>query len=300
MTWGLLGRRLAALGPIAVGAAAAVLLGSWQAGAIFTPPPPVPLTDASCSGGYVVFTFDGGPLESPAGGTPLILSTLEGLHARGVFFDVGTAVTKNPAMIRQEVADGDLVENHTWNHEDFTGQSTGGKPLTPAQVRTVLAEGAAAIVRAGAPAPKLYRPPFDDVTKADNKVAASLGERIVMSYGLPGTGIIDSQDWREKFTGPQIAYNVIHGSVNESGVYIPGLDSKTAKTYIIGYHDGLDAKVSGPAAESLQPIVKYMNSHNMCGTTNVPDPADGGVLNGAGGTGGATGGSVDAKSPAGP
>ena len=186
-------------------------------------------------------------------------------------------------MIRQEVQDGDLVENHTWNHEDFTGQSAGGKPLTLAQVKDVLQRGAAAIVKAGAPAPTLYRPPFDDVTLADNQVAASLNERVVMSYGLPGTGIIDSQDWKGKFTGAQIAHNIIYGFTDESGTRIPGLDSHTARTYVLGYHDGLDAKVSGPAAASLQPLVTYMNGHDMCGTTNVPDPADGGVLNGSAG-----------------
>lgn len=271
-------RRLTALSTIAAAVAGVILLGGWQAGVIFSPPPPVPLTDANCSGGYVVFTFDGGPLKPPAGNTPLILSTLEALHVQGVFFVVGTEATENPALIRQEVKDGDLVENHTWGHEDFTGQSAGARPLTRAQVKTALAEGAAAIVKAGAPVPTLYRPPFDDVTRADNAVAASLHERIVMSYGNPGTGIIDSQDWREKFTGAQIAYNTIHGFTDESGDHIPGLDSKTVKTYIIGYHDGLDAKVSTPAAQSLQPIATYMNAHSMCGTTNVPDPADGGVF----------------------
>jgi peptidoglycan/xylan/chitin deacetylase (PgdA/CDA1 family) len=189
-------------------------------------------------------------------------------------------VAKNPGLIRQEIKDGDLVENHTWNHEDFTGQSTRAKPLSLARVKTVLQEGAAAIVKAGAPVPDLYRPPFDDVTAADNAVAASLRERVVMSYGEPGSGIIDSQDWREKFTGAQIAYNVIHGFTDESGDRIPGLDSKTARTYIIGYHDGLDAKVSTPAAQSLQPIVTWMNAHGMCGTTDVPSLDDGGVFGG--------------------
>ena len=279
----LLLRRAVAVGSVLIFAAGVLVLGGWRGGVLFQGPKPVPLTDANCSGGYVIFSFDGGPLPPPLGGTPLILSTLEGLHANGVFFVLGTAVTKNPAMIRQEVKDGDLVENHTWNHNDFTGQSTGGKPLTLAQVKTVLEQGAAAIVKAGAPAPTLYRPPFDDVTAADNRVAASLNERIVMSYGLPGSGIVDSQDWREKFTGQQIADNIIYGFKDESGDEIPGLDSHTSRTYVVGYHDGLDAKVSTPAAQSLQPIVSWMNQNRMCGTTNVPNPADGGVLRGAAG-----------------
>ena len=279
----LLARRAAALSSVLVLVAGVLVLSGWSGGYLFQGPKPVPLTNASCAGGYVVFTFDGGPLAPPLGGTPLVLTTLEGLHAQGVFFVLGTAVTRNPAMVRQEVKDGDLVENHLWDHEDLTGQTTGGKPATLAQARDYLTRGAQAIVKAGAPAPTLWRPPFDDVNLAFNKVAAGLDERVVMSYGLPGTGIIDSQDWKGKFTGAQIAWNVIHGFKDESGNHIPGLDSHTSRTFVIGYHDGLGAKVSGPAAASLQPLVTWMNGHDMCGTTNVPNPADGGVLNGAAG-----------------
>ena len=109
----LLMRRAVALSTVLVFVAGILVLGGWRAGALFAPPKPVPLTNANCSNGYVVFTWDGGPLAPPLGGTPLVLSTLEGLHAQGVFFVLGTAVTKNPAMVKQEVKDGDLVENHT-------------------------------------------------------------------------------------------------------------------------------------------------------------------------------------------
>jgi peptidoglycan/xylan/chitin deacetylase (PgdA/CDA1 family) len=237
-----------------------------------------PLASTNCSGGKVVFTFDGGPLAPPQGGTPLVLSTLRELHMTGVFFVIGTAATRNPQMIRQEVAEGDLVENHTWDHADFTGQSAGTRALTAAQVKSELQRGAAAIIKSGVPAPAFYRPPFDDVTPADNAIAAALGERVVMSYGNPGTGIIDSQDWKGKLTGSQIAHNVIYGYTDESGVKIPGLDSGTATAYIIGYHDGLDASVSTPAAQSLPIVVQYMNAHSMCSTTAIPANATGGVV----------------------
>ena len=162
------------------------------------------------------------------------------------------------------------------------GRRPAHSPVTLAQARDYLTRGAQAIVKAGAPAPTLWRPPFDDVNPAYNKVAASLNERVVMSYGLPGTGIIDSQDWKGKLPGRRSPPTSSTASSDESGDQIPGLDSGTQRTYVVGYHDGLDAKVSGPAAASLQPIVKYMNQHDMCGTTNVPNPADGGVLGGAG------------------
>jgi peptidoglycan/xylan/chitin deacetylase (PgdA/CDA1 family) len=230
--------------------------------------------DNNCSGGHVIFTFDGGPVTGPqGGGTPLVLATLQKLHLKAVFFVIGTAVDLNPEIVRAEVKDGDSVQNHTWNHGDFTGQSTNGKPMPLSEVKWELQAGEAAIVKAGAPPATLYRPPFDDVTAGDNKVAAALGERIVLSIGDPASHISDSQDWRQKFTGAQIASNVIHGFVDE-GEHVAGLQNGT----IIGYHDGLVPAVSTPAAYSLQPIVNYMNKNDLCSTTTVPNPADGGVF----------------------
>jgi hypothetical protein len=145
-------------------------------------------------------------------------------------------------------------------------------------VRWVIQAGANAIVAAGAPRPTLYRPPFDDVTPADNRVAKSLGERIVLSYGDPASKIIDSGDWTH-LSAKQIAHNVIHGYKNEQGNWIPGLRSGS----IIGYHDGIPGSAPNNAAYSLQPIVNYMNAHHMCSTTAVPNPADGGVFQANGG-----------------
>ena len=112
----LLMRRATAVGSVLVFAAGVLVLGGWRGGVLFQGPKPVPLTNANCANGYVVFTWDGGPLAPPLGGTPLILSTLEGLHAKGVFFVLGTAATKNPQMIRQEVKDGDVVGNLSLIH----------------------------------------------------------------------------------------------------------------------------------------------------------------------------------------
>ena len=61
----LLMRRIAALGSVLVFVAAVFVLSGWREGYLFQAPRPVPLTNANCSGGYVVFSFDGGPLAPP-------------------------------------------------------------------------------------------------------------------------------------------------------------------------------------------------------------------------------------------
>jgi peptidoglycan-N-acetylglucosamine deacetylase len=268
-------------------AAAAIMLGLAACGSTEASAPVTPVAPANpvaanavtplhndCSAGYVTFTFDGGPrLPSQYGDTPLIIGTLLKLHLKAVFFVIGKSVVENPDIVREEVRDGFSVQNHTWDHADFTGRSAGTKPLSLSQVRRELQRGAQAIVAAGAPAPTLYRPPFDDVTAADNAVAKSLGERIVLSYGDPASRIIDSGDWTH-ISAKQITHNVIYGSKNEQGNWIPGIRAGS----IIGYHDGIPGNAPSNAAYSLQPIVNYMNAHHLCSTTSVPNPADGGVF----------------------
>ena len=51
-------------------------------------------------------------------------------------------------MIRDEVASADIVGNHTWDHQSFTGKGTGKPPLTQAQVRAELTRASAAIAAA--------------------------------------------------------------------------------------------------------------------------------------------------------
>ena len=86
------------------------------------PPPPVPgaplANDASA--GKVVFTFDDGPDEH----TPAVLAELNALHVKGVFFLIGEKAAAHPEIVAAEVANGEVVGNHTWNHPSLTGKAT--------------------------------------------------------------------------------------------------------------------------------------------------------------------------------
>ena len=89
----------------------------------------------SCSGGTVTFTFDDGP--SPANTLPL-LAELKAEHVPAIFFVIGEHVAANPAIAKAEVKNGFLIEDHTWDHQSFTGLSTKTKPLTKAQAKAEL------------------------------------------------------------------------------------------------------------------------------------------------------------------
>jgi peptidoglycan/xylan/chitin deacetylase (PgdA/CDA1 family) len=251
---------------------------SLDARAVSIPGPVHPL-DNNASAGKVVFTFDDGPDVY----TQALLKELKELHLRAVFFVFGWKAQAHPQIIREELADGDLVENHTWDHPSFTGASTDTPPLSAAKIRAELVAAQQAIVAAGAPEPTLYRPPFGDITAKDNEVAASLGLRLVEPFSVTATGNpIDSRDWTGISTA-QIVRDVTLGYYVGSR-YVPGIQGGS----IIGFHDSAPASACSGEAQlcqdvvsmmrSLPGIVAFMNRHHLGVTTDVPANATGGVV----------------------
>jgi peptidoglycan-N-acetylglucosamine deacetylase len=220
------------------------------------PPPPVPgaplANDASA--GKVVFTFDDGPDVH----TPAVIAELNALHVRSVFFLIGKKVASRQQIVAAEVASGEVIGNHTWDHPSLTGKATGTRPLSQAQVREELTRANAAIVTAGAPEPSLWRPPYGGVDAADAATARVLGLRVVLDSG---DNIIDSNDWAG-LSAEQIARRV---------------DPRLRDGTIIAFHDGL--RTATPATiRALPLIVTYMNAHHLGATTAVRPDATGGVV----------------------
>jgi peptidoglycan/xylan/chitin deacetylase (PgdA/CDA1 family) len=247
------------------------------------------------SAGSVVLTFDDGPDIYDAS----LLSTLNKLHLHAVFFVIGDKITPaTQSIIREEVADGDLVENHTWDHADWTGTSTGTAPLTNAQVTAELSQAQAAIVAAGAPAPKYARAPFGDLNGQYAIDAANLGLQMVQPFEVNAAyapRIVNSNDW-SGISAAQITEDVTEGSDGD-----PGIDGGS----IIGYHDAAPYSCASASAttastsakqhiaankqdglcsdvqntiDSLQGLVKYLNAHHLGVTTVIPSDATGGIL----------------------
>jgi peptidoglycan/xylan/chitin deacetylase (PgdA/CDA1 family) len=239
--------------------------------------------DTTPTNGKVVFTFDDGP----DCWTPALLSEMRKLHVHGIFFVFGYKAAQYPQVIRAEVAAGDRVEDHSWDHPSFTGRSTDTAPLSNEKIRAELITTVNAITAAGAPAPTLYRAPFGDIDAQDNQVAASLGLRIVQPFATTApSNVVDSRDWTG-ISARQIANTVIYGywgRADHKAVHFPGL-AQGAR--IVGFHD------SGPAScgadmplgrypirtiQALALIVDWMNKHHLGSTTEVPANATGGAV----------------------
>ncbi len=243
------------IAPLLPGAVAGLLPAAHAATTVRLPPAPAPGVPLSgdASAGRVTFTFDDGPDVN----TPAVIAELNELHLHGVFFLIGDKAAKRPATVAAELANGEVIGNHTWDHKSLTGKGTGTRPLSQAQVRTELSRADAAIVTAGAPEPSLWRPPYGAVNAADDATARALGLRVVLDSG---TNIIDSNDWAG-LTPAQIARRV---------------DPVLRNATIIAFHDGL--RTAPAAIRALPLIVAYMNAHHLGATTTVRPNATGGVV----------------------
>jgi peptidoglycan/xylan/chitin deacetylase (PgdA/CDA1 family) len=149
----------------------------------------------------VLFTFDDGPhLER----TPKILDTLEKHHVHAVFFVNGMRfqgdsppAEKGRALLREIVARGHYVGNHTVHHYFLCGQR--GPRIAEGEIE----ENARLIEQAIGFRPELYRTPYG----AHCKTLSSTLQRVGVVH-TPWD--IDPQDWRVQNTKLVRDYVIAH------------------------------------------------------------------------------------------
>lgn len=98
----------------------------------------------------VALTFDDGP-NPPY--TTAILKVLREEHVHATFFVVGRAAAAYPEVLREENNDGDVIGNHSWDHEHLIA-------LTPLRVAASLERTDAVVYAATGRHTHLMRPPF--------------------------------------------------------------------------------------------------------------------------------------------
>ena len=109
-------------------------------------------THGPVSGSEVALTFDDGP---NAATTLAVAAVLDRAGVRGTFFEVGKAVDANPGITRALIAEGHLVANHSYAHDQW-------RWLDPRYPELQRAEQA--FRRAGVPCPAFFRPPHGQRT----------------------------------------------------------------------------------------------------------------------------------------
>jgi peptidoglycan/xylan/chitin deacetylase (PgdA/CDA1 family) len=129
------------------------------------------VTNGSRSHKVVALTFDDGPSEY----TPGFLEVLRDKGVHGTFFEIGQEMGGREDTMRQILAEGDEIGDHTMNHVEYPGYS---------QIA-----GAGAQVEAITHfKPCLFRPPGGAVDSTVISTAGSLGMRTI-------TWDVDPADW---------------------------------------------------------------------------------------------------------
>jgi len=168
----------------------------------------------------IALSFDDGPSPTV---TPHVLDILAAEHVHATFFMVGMHAQGNEALVRRVYEQGNEVGNHSWDHADFT-------KLSPAMVDQEIQKTQAAIVNAGVPAPRLFRPPYGAV----NSMVLSHVRMSVVRWD------IDPGDWEVKDTGKVVASVLAHAR--------PG--------GIVLMHD-----LYPTTADALTPIIETLKPH---------------------------------------
>ncbi len=97
----------------------------------------------------VALTFDDGPGEF----TPQIIRILHDTHTPATFFVIGEWARKYPQLFAAEARDGFEIGDHTETHGYLA-------LMSPAAQEQEIDDAATWIRRAGAPSPRLFRPPY--------------------------------------------------------------------------------------------------------------------------------------------
>ncbi|MEX2619595.1 MAG: cell wall-binding repeat-containing protein [Egibacteraceae bacterium] len=131
-----------------------------------------------CPSGPVALTFDDGPGVH----TPAVLDLLAARGVPATFFPTGGLVDRHPGLVRRAAAEGHVVGNHTYGHENLTH-------LADALIHATVIRTTQAIQRAGVRAAPLVRPPYGATNARVHHAIRALG-----SVQLLWT--VDPQDWR--------------------------------------------------------------------------------------------------------
>lgn len=118
----------------------------------------------------VYLTFDDGPDDVY---TPQVLDALDAVGAKATFFVLGRLAKQLPGLVREIVARGHEVGNHSFHHYHprFT---------LPGKARRDVIEGTDAIADILGTAPRLFRPPHGYPKPASLDQAESLGQTTIL------------------------------------------------------------------------------------------------------------------------
>ena len=128
----------------------------------------------------VALTFDDGPNPNT---TPIALELLKKYNAKGTFFMVGKAVAGNEEIIKQVVAEGHQIGNHSWSHPLLT-------KISLEQAKSQINDTTEALKKASGQDVHIMRPPYGGINVA---IQAAVDQSFILWD-------VDTLDWKNRNT----------------------------------------------------------------------------------------------------
>lgn len=157
---------------------------------------------AHVDGPYIAITFDDGPNPET---TPRLLKMLAQRGIKATFFVLGSRATASPEIIKQMIAEGHEVANHSWDHPQL--------PKIPvAAADKQIGDTNAAIERITGKSPLYVRPPYGAMTPA---LRAHLREKFGSTFIYWS---VDPLDWKDR--NPQLIHDRIVSHVHSGAIIL--------------------------------------------------------------------------------
>lgn len=162
----------------------------------------VAYSSAVVDGPYIAITFDDGPNPET---TPRLLKMLEQRGIKATFFVLGSRAVASPAIIKQMVAQGHEVANHSWDHPQLP-------KISVAAADKQIGDTNAAIEQITGLKIRNVRPPYGAMTPA---LRAHLREKFGSTFIYWS---VDPLDWKDR--NPQLIHDRILANVHPGAIIL--------------------------------------------------------------------------------
>jgi peptidoglycan/xylan/chitin deacetylase (PgdA/CDA1 family) len=189
----------------------------------------------------LALTFDDGP--NPAI-TPRLLDLLDRYDAQATFFLIGSFVRSCPDLVKEIIARGHVIGNHTQTHPNLF-------KLSPMKILNELRLCHEAIAGVVGTSPRWFRPPFGMRNPWVVPAARELGYQTVMWTLIPG-------DWREKpvdWLKQRMSPIARHAENIENAGFT---SSSNTSGDILCLHDGSHAQQNGDRTRTLAALEHWL------------------------------------------
>jgi chitin deacetylase len=187
----------------------------------------------------IALTFDDGPYGTS---TAEVLNILEKEQVHATFFLIGKNVDEYPALAQREVADGDLIGNHSYDHSMTLAS------LSPIAFELNLLQAQLSIASTTGVFPKIFRPPYGLLSGTMRRILSKDGFQIDM-------WTIDTEDWNYQ--------------KSPSATIIKDVLTQAKSNSVILFHDGRDTKVGYPRDNLITALPVIIDDLKQDGYTFV-------------------------------